>query len=160
MSYFTLAFTNHFTYILYTFLNNKAEFQCKSSFFPDIKKPLQRKCKVKVAVSNKNSPENFSGRFWWERMDSDHRSWKATDLQSAPFGHSGTLPYWASKNKPPWAAEKWWVWLDSNQRPLRCQRNALTTWATHPQIQNTLFLHHFKSKSKNFFTCIWFFLGI
>ena len=30
---------------------------------------------------------------WWRRMDSDHRSWKATDLQSAPFGHSGTPPY-------------------------------------------------------------------
>ncbi|GEM_PF-1945153 len=26
-------------------------------------------------------------------MDSDHRSYKATDLQSAPFGHSGNLPY-------------------------------------------------------------------
>ena len=22
---------------------------------------------------------------------------------------------------------KWWVWQDSNLRPLRCQRNALTT---------------------------------
>ncbi len=30
---------------------------------------------------------------WWERMDSNHRSEDATDLQSAPFGHSGTLPY-------------------------------------------------------------------
>ena len=30
---------------------------------------------------------------WWERMDSDHRSEDATDLQSAPFDHSGTLPY-------------------------------------------------------------------
>ena len=26
-------------------------------------------------------------------MDSNHRSEDATDLQSAPFGHSGTLPY-------------------------------------------------------------------
>ena len=31
--------------------------------------------------------------FWWERMDSNHRSEDATDLQSAPIGHSGTLPY-------------------------------------------------------------------
>ena len=31
--------------------------------------------------------------FWWERMDSNHRSEDATDLQSAPFGHSGTPPY-------------------------------------------------------------------
>ena len=30
---------------------------------------------------------------WWERMDSNHRSRKTTDLQSAPFGRSGTLPY-------------------------------------------------------------------
>lgn len=30
---------------------------------------------------------------WWERMDSNHRSEDATDLQSAPIGHSGTLPY-------------------------------------------------------------------
>ena len=29
---------------------------------------------------------------WWERMDSNHRSYTATDLQSAPFGRSGTLP--------------------------------------------------------------------
>ena len=31
--------------------------------------------------------------FWWEKMDSNHRSEDATDLQSAPIGHSGTLPY-------------------------------------------------------------------
>ena len=30
---------------------------------------------------------------WWEMVDSDHRSEDATDLQSAPFGHSGNLPY-------------------------------------------------------------------
>ena len=29
---------------------------------------------------------------WWRRMDSDHRSRKATDLQSAPFDRSGTPP--------------------------------------------------------------------
>ena len=27
----------------------------------------------------------------------------------------------------------WWMWLDSNQRPLRCERSALTNWATHPK---------------------------
>ena len=32
-------------------------------------------------------------RAWWKRVDSDHRSKDATDLQSAPFGHSGTLPH-------------------------------------------------------------------
>ena len=33
-------------------------------------------------------------RAWWKRVDSDHRSKDATDLQSAPFGHSGTLPHY------------------------------------------------------------------
>ena len=31
--------------------------------------------------------------FWWEGMDSNHRNRLITDLQSAPFGRSGTLPY-------------------------------------------------------------------
>ena len=30
---------------------------------------------------------------WWARVDSNHRSWKAADLQSVPIGHSGTRPY-------------------------------------------------------------------
>ncbi len=29
---------------------------------------------------------------WWVEMDSNHRSYKAADLQSAPFGHSGIYP--------------------------------------------------------------------
>ena len=29
---------------------------------------------------------------WWARVDSNHRSWKAADLQSVPIGHSGTRP--------------------------------------------------------------------
>ena len=29
----------------------------------------------------------------WARMDSNHRSDYAADLQSAPFGHSGTRPW-------------------------------------------------------------------
>ncbi len=28
----------------------------------------------------------------WGRMDSNHRRYKPADLQSAPFGHSGTPP--------------------------------------------------------------------
>ena len=50
-------------------------------------------------------PENFSFRTLqvfssistscevWAKMDSNHRSRKTTDLQSAPFGHSGICPY-------------------------------------------------------------------
>ena len=29
---------------------------------------------------------------WWAKMDSNHRSRKTADLQSAPFGHSGICP--------------------------------------------------------------------
>ena len=32
-------------------------------------------------------------RVLWVRMDSNHRSRKTADLQSAPFGHSGTHPW-------------------------------------------------------------------
>ncbi|CAB1242517.1 protein of unknown function [Ruminococcaceae bacterium BL-6] len=52
-----------------------------------------------VAGTKQNAPHKSEVRFatalrrWWRRMDSDHRSYKATDLQSAPFGHSGTPPY-------------------------------------------------------------------
>ncbi len=31
--------------------------------------------------------------FLWAKMDSNHRSRKTADLQSAPFGHSGICPY-------------------------------------------------------------------
>ena len=31
--------------------------------------------------------------FWWEGVDSNHRSRLAADLQSGPFDPSGTFPY-------------------------------------------------------------------
>ena len=31
--------------------------------------------------------------FWWGKVDSNHRSDHATDLQSAPIGHSGIPQY-------------------------------------------------------------------
>ena len=40
----------------------------------------------------------------------------ATDLQSAPFGHSGTLPY-----------KIWSWWTDSNPRPADYKSAALPT---------------------------------
>ena len=36
---------------------------------------------------------SFGAGFWWEKMDSNHRRYKPADLQSAPFGHSGILPF-------------------------------------------------------------------
>ena len=54
---------------------------------------------IVVPEENEKS-EPFSNRkqvriflVWWARVDSNHRSWKAADLQSVPIGHSGTRPY-------------------------------------------------------------------
>ncbi len=35
----------------------------------------------------------------WVLMDSNHRSRKTADLQSAPFGHSGKHPFFKSECK-------------------------------------------------------------
>ena len=37
---------------------------------------------------------NFS-RVWWRGVDLNHRRHTPTDLQSVPFGHSGTPPFWS-----------------------------------------------------------------
>ena len=43
------------------------------------------------------SPEFVGVRLnLWEKMDSNHRRYKPADLQSAPFGHSGILPFFVS----------------------------------------------------------------
>ena len=46
-------------------------------------------------LHNKKAKTPIKSRFlrWWERVDSNHRSRETTDLQSVPFGRSGTLPY-------------------------------------------------------------------
>ena len=47
---------------------------------------------------------------WWAGMDSNHRSRKATDLQSVPFNHSGTYPdqfiKWDTIGGPIWTRTK------------------------------------------------------
>ena len=58
------------------------------SFFETEKSPQTR------MNTKKNVPDSkIRHIIWWEKMDSNHRSEDATDLQSAPIGHSGTLPY-------------------------------------------------------------------
>lgn len=37
-------------------------------------------------------PTLITSAFWWRRLDSNQRRRKPTDLQSAPFSHSGTPP--------------------------------------------------------------------
>jgi hypothetical protein len=36
---------------------------------------------------------SYFRNFLWAKMDSNHRSRKTADLQSAPFGHSGICPF-------------------------------------------------------------------
>ena len=46
---------------------------------------------------NKKDLKDFlSSLFLWAVMDSNHRRRKPAELQSAPFGHSGNCPFWAS----------------------------------------------------------------
>ena len=54
-----------------------------------------------------------NGYIWWAGVDSDHRSQVTTDLQSVPFGRSGTYPYM-------------WSWrLESNPQPADYKSAAL-----------------------------------
>ena len=47
------------------------------------------------ALSTELLPQNVL----WAKMDSNHRSRKTADLQSAPFGHSGICPFHPDKRK-------------------------------------------------------------
>ena len=100
-------------------------FPCKSSFFQGIKKSLQGNARLVTVIKKLRMLGVF---IWWERMDSDHRSMKATDLQSAPFGHSGTLPFrFSRKNLSGLTDRKWSWWTDSNPRPADYKSAALPT---------------------------------
>ena len=56
----------------------------------------------------------------WARMDSNHRRHKPADLQSAPFGHSGTCPSKHCFNNESGRR-------GSNPRPSAWKANALST---------------------------------
>ena len=45
-------------------------------------------------MDKKKSYQNDT-TFWWGEMDSNHRRWKPTDLQSVAIGRSATSPYGA-----------------------------------------------------------------
>lgn len=57
-----------------------------------------------------------SSLVWWEKLDSNQRRPKPADLQSAPFDHSGILPY-----------AVWWGLQESNLRRTDLRSVALPT---------------------------------
>ena len=49
---------------------------------------------VRTGAKPPDLADKSGGLLWWERLDLNQRRTKPTDLQSAPFDHSGTLPCW------------------------------------------------------------------
>lgn len=62
-------------------------------------------------------------RLWWRRLDSNQRRRKPTDLQSAPFSHSGT---------PPRRALNYSMALSRHQYPHLCPASTAITSNEHP----------------------------
>ena len=76
----------------------------------------------------------------------------ATDLQSAPFGHSGTLPY----KEPPIKRFVWSWWTDSNPRPADYKSAALPTELHQHLTHTTRILYHMCLPFVNTFFHIFF----
>ena len=53
-----------------------------------------QRCATTTRMRSANPPSRNS---WWRRLDSNQRRRKPTDLQSAPFSHSGTPPKGTAK---------------------------------------------------------------
>ena len=94
---------------------------------------------------NPNWDHRFSGGGGWIRTTEAN----ATDLQSAPFGHSGTPP-----NMNFWS---WWT--DSNPRPADYKSAALPA-ELHQQFPTArIILAEHNQFVNNFFSFSYFFLG-
>ena len=78
-----------------------------------------------VLHCKKTSFERTRSFCWWEMVDSDHRSRKTTDLQSAPFGHSGNLPYIGAGGRT-WTPDL----LITNQLLYRLSYTSVCKWLT------------------------------
>ena len=76
----------------------------------------------------RKKPKTFQVLRMWAKMDSNHRSRKTADLQSAPFGHSGICPTYLQRTT---ASQHLFLSLlsDSNQRPRDYKSRALANWA-------------------------------
>ena len=73
---------------------------------------------------NRQTPEGFAC-FLVGEDGFEPSKLEATDLQSAPFGHSGTLPYLVFRSST--APKKWSWWTDLNPRPADYKSAALPT---------------------------------
>ena len=65
-------------------------------------------------------------KWWWRGVDLNHRSLTTTDLQSVPFGHSGTPPLLPKSRKVRSSFSFLWSWRwDSNPQPADYKSAAL-----------------------------------
>ena len=76
------------------FRNGKPLFHCASISLYGFRIIQRKNIKKLKETQNKITKKCLVlGFFWWAGVDSDHRSQVTTDLQSVPFGRSGTYPY-------------------------------------------------------------------
>ena len=76
------------------FRNGKPLFHCASMSLCEFRIFKYKNIKKLKETQNKITKKCLVlGFFWWAGVDSDHRSQVTTDLQSVPFGRSGTYPY-------------------------------------------------------------------
>ena len=69
------------------------------------------------ALPTELRPQNKQIKKWWRGVDSNHRKLTLADLQSAPFGHSGTTPVPISLSHLRAFIKKWSCSQESNLRP-------------------------------------------
>ncbi len=81
-------------------------------------------------------------------MDSNHRTRKRTDLQSAAFGHFANPPYSCyarSGNR-----QTWWLGTESNRRHEDFQSSALPTeLPSHKMLSLNIQLHEMVKKKES-----------
>ena len=80
-----------------TFRNEKHPFHCTSISLYGFRIIKCKNIEKLKETQNKSTKKCLVlGFFWWAGVDSDHRSQVTTDLQSVPFGRSGTCPHYGA----------------------------------------------------------------
>ncbi len=115
-------------------------------------------------------PVSYSfSRVWWRGVDLNHRRHTPTDLQSVPFGHSGTPPFWSWRrdlNPQPADYKSAALPIELRQPPKRewvseargfCQVTAALTATIGSTGREARSLPCSTGGGKTFFLCLYFF---